>query len=146
MDMRNLRLLTIGSTIMQHSKNCPTFLLSSMPSLAIVCVFNYGVITSGLLTLDISQKCIQGVTLCAYYCSPDTDQFKTRSSTSTPIPPPFQMTILRCERIAKATLELRSMSLQCLHISQVLLHLIFSLVDSDQQGSEELLENDTLQG
>lgn len=70
--------------------------------------------------------------------------FKMRLVTRIPIPLAFQMTMARCKRLINTVLSCAAMSLQCVHISQALLHLMVSLIDQEQHEVEDIWRNDEI--
>lgn len=56
------------------------------------------------------------------------------------------MTLSRCKRLIKSVLKYPIMSMQCVYISQALLHLIVSLIDTGQRELEDMLLNHEIRG
>ncbi|PVF96356.1 hypothetical protein CPB86DRAFT_875027 [Serendipita vermifera] len=74
----------------------------------------------------------------------ETYQFRTECKATTPILMPFQMALRQSNRIMNNIFKLQLMELQCLHISQALLHLVITLDDGEER-MEQLHTNDDLQ-
>lgn len=65
-------------------------------------------------------------------------KFTTKSSITKSIPILFQATICDCEQLITDATKVSALTLQCIHISRALMHLIVSLVNSNLTGSAEI--------
>ncbi|PVF95660.1 hypothetical protein CPB86DRAFT_787785 [Serendipita vermifera] len=71
-------------------------------------------------------------------------KFKARPTGDNNIPVPFRITLSQIERLLKYSLDLHTMTLQCIHISQALLHLMVSLSETHNEDIDTFWLNYSL--